>query len=134
MSSSGASYEAAVSIVVLNPSLNPNSFFRDVLFCMLARAGRCNVLSFFRGWSEDMERRIAGNWLLRAMFRASFARVQNFAILGRTFRTRLLRLGCSDQACYQLASTVADDSFLGDLDLEHRLSRPHPCASSSCRA
>jgi len=73
-----------------------------------------------------MERRIERHWLPRAIFRASFARGQNFVVLGETFRTRLLRLGCSPGARYHLASTVADDSFLSDLDLDHRLSRNPP--------
>jgi len=114
------------ALVVLNPSLNRNSFFRDALFCVLARVQRCSVLTFFRGWSEEMERWIERHWLPRAIFRASFAQGQDFVVLGKTFRTRLLRLGCSPRARYHLASTVADDSFLSDLDLEHRLSRNPP--------
>src|SRR4029453_10196899 len=79
-----------------------------------------------RGWSEDMEQRIQRRWLPHAMFRASFARCQDFVVLGETFRTRLLRLGCSPRARYHLASTVADDSFLSELDLELRLFRDAP--------
>jgi len=116
----------AYRLAVLNPSLNRNSFLRDAVFCMLARARRCDVIVFFRGWSEQMQSRIERNWLPRTIFRLTFARVRNFIVLGEVFRARLLRLGCSAQANYTITSTVADDSYLGEFDLEQRLARPGP--------
>src|SRR5688572_23335909 len=76
------------ALVLLNPSLNRNSFYRDATFCWLATLRGCRVAVFYRGWSEDMERRIVANRLPRFVFRHSYARVRDVIVLSESFRVR----------------------------------------------
>lgn len=111
----------AVRLVILNPSLNTNSFYRDAVFCRLARLSGVRVAVFFRGWSDDLERRVLEGGLAGATFNLSFRDVQDFIVLGRTFRQKLLQMGCDPSARFWLETTVADDADLCPSDLQRRL-------------
>lgn len=113
-------------LVILNPSLNTNSFYRDAVFCRLALLRGKRILVFFRGWSEDMEARIRTTRLARAVFRASFAHVADFVVLADTFRERLLALGCRDDSRFWIETTVADESLAADFAIESRLRESGP--------
>jgi glycosyltransferase involved in cell wall biosynthesis len=110
-------------LVLINPSLNRNSYYRDSLFCIIARRMGCEVALFFRGWSSDMERLIQTSWLPKTVFRLGFGKIRNIIVLGDSFRMRLQALGCDPQASFTISTTVADDAYLPELDLPRRLQR-----------
>lgn len=116
----------AFRLVILNPSLNPNSFYRDAVFCRLARLCGVRVAVFFRGWSEDLERRVLQGGLAGATFRIAFRDVQDFVVLGRIFQEKLLQMGCEPTARFWLETTVADDVDLCPSDLQRRLEGERP--------
>jgi glycosyltransferase involved in cell wall biosynthesis len=113
-------------LVVLNPSLNTNSYYRDAAYCFLAGLRGIRVVVFFRGWSEDFESRIRTRFIANAVFKATYQRVKHFIVLGSIFQEKLVRLGCSPESRFWLESTVADDSYLPDFSIERRLQHVRP--------
>lgn len=107
-------------LVVLNPSLNVRSYYRDAVFCILARLRCCMTVTFFRGWSDDLEARIRRPSAARALFRASFARMHHFIVLGELFKRKLAQLIGRDDCRFWVETTVADSSFLADFSLASR--------------
>ncbi len=113
-------------LVLINPSLNPNSYYRDAVFCWLAMLRKRLVVVFFRGWSEDMEAQIARPGFAQRIFRASFRKVENFIVLGRVFREKLLQLGVNASSRFWIESTVANDDQLSAFSLERKLADTKP--------
>lgn len=113
-------------LIVMNPSLNPHSFYRDAVFCWLALLRRKRILVFFRGWSEAFEDRIRRPSLARFLYRRSFMRVRHFVVLGAIFEKKLVQMGCSRESQFWIESTVADASFLSDFSIESRSEQREP--------
>lgn len=113
-------------LVVINPSLNPRSYYRDAVFCWLALRRSQRTLVFFRGWAESMEGKIRRRRWDRFIFRRSFARVRRFVVLGQTFKNRLLEMGCSDRSRFWIETTVADSSYLSRFAISDRLKDSAP--------
>jgi len=107
-------------LVVLNPSLNPSSFYRDAIFCRLALLRRKRVLVFFRGWSNSMESTIQNSTVARLVFRFSFGSARHFIVLADTFRDKLMALGCSPDSRFWIESTVADEALAAGFAIESR--------------
>ncbi len=108
------------SLVVVNPSFNPRSFFRDAIFCRIALHFRLPVLVFFRGWSSRFEGQVRRSALLRTFFRRTFGRVTDFVVLGTVFREKLIQLGCRSDSYFHIETTVADDRGLQTSDVAAR--------------
>jgi glycosyltransferase involved in cell wall biosynthesis len=113
-------------LVVLNPSLNTNSYYRDAAYCFLAALRRKRVVVFFRGWSDEFETCIRNRVIANAVFKVTYQRVKHFIVLGDIFREKLLRLGCSPDSSFWIESTVADDSYLSDFSIKRRLHHAAP--------
>lgn len=113
-------------LVVINPSLNPRSYYRDAVFCWLALRRDQRVLVFFRGWAAAMEGNIRRRFWDRFIFRRSFARVRHFVVLGQMFKDRLLAMGCSNQSRFWIETTVADSSYLNRFAISDRLKDSAP--------
>lgn len=113
-------------LVVLNPSLNANSYYRDALFCWLAQLRHRQILVFFRGWSDDFEQAVRSRAIPSTVLLLTYGRVRNFVVLGSTFRQRLIGLGCSPESRFWIESTVADDSYLPEFSIERRMSESRP--------
>lgn len=117
---------AAVRLVVLNPSFNTNSFYRDAVFCRLALLRRKRVLVFVRGWSTAMERSILSNPFAGCVFRMSFGSVRHFIVLAETFRDKLVTMGCDRRASFWIETTVADEALAADFSIQSRLNHRGP--------
>lgn len=110
-----------IGLVVLNPTLDRRSFYRDAVFCGLAHTYRVATLVFFRGWDSTWENQIRSRGsIARFVFNFTFARVRRFIVLGKIFRDKLLQLGCSDLSVFWLETTVADSRFLEQFSLTKR--------------
>lgn len=108
------------SLVHVNPSLNPNSFYRDWFFIMVAKLAGKPVLVFFRGWEADFEARVRDNPFLNRLFRSTYGRADRVITLGETFRRRLLELGMNRATPIQVDTTVASARGLEDLNVAAR--------------
>jgi glycosyltransferase involved in cell wall biosynthesis len=113
-------------LVVINPSLNPHSYYRDAVFCWLTMLRKRLIVVFFRGWSENMEAQIARRGFAQRVFRRTFGKVGNFIVLGRVFREKLLRLGASASSRFWIESTVANDDRLPAFSIEQKLADTKP--------
>jgi glycosyltransferase involved in cell wall biosynthesis len=108
-------------LIHVNPSLDRNSFYRDMLFIVLAKILRKNVLIFFRGWEEPFEDSVRNDKLKSFLFRHSYANADRFLVLGETFRRKLLALGVDPAKPIHVVTTVADSTHIEDFDLARKL-------------
>jgi len=108
-------------LIHVNPSLNFNSFYRDMVFIALARLLRKKILVFFRGWDEDFQHTIERSWLMSTLFRATYAKADRYLVLSKDFKSRLISLGVSSGKPIQVETTVADSGGLDGFDIEMKV-------------
>ena len=108
-------------LIHVNPSLNFNSFYRDMVFIALARILRKKILVFFRGWENDFQENIESSWVISMLFQATYAKADRYLVLSDDFKRRLILLGVNSKKPIQIESTVADSSGVGRLNLETKL-------------
>jgi glycosyltransferase involved in cell wall biosynthesis len=106
------------ALVHLNPSLNRNSYYRDMMFVWLAHLLGRQTLVFFRGWDERFEAKILGSRFQRALFRRTYGRATAFVVLGEYFKRRLRALGVAAAKPIHVETTVASVDGAEVLDLE----------------
>ena len=116
-------------LVHVNPSLDRNSFYRDMIFIVLAKLLRKNVLVFFRGWQEPYEESIRKDKLKSFLFRHSYAKADRFVVLGEHFKRKLIALGVDPRKPIHVETTVADSSHIDAFDLAPKLAS----IASECR-
>ena len=104
-------------IVHINPSLDFNSFFRDLCLILVARFRRKQILVFFHGWEDEFQLRIQNSGLLHFLFRISYAKADRLIVLGECFRDRLVELGVNPKTPFEVETTVADSNGIDELDL-----------------
>ena len=109
------------SLVHLNPSLNRNSYYRDMVFVWLARVLGVATVVFFRGWDERFEAGLRRSRFQRALFGRTYARATSFIVLGDYFKQRLLSLGVDGATPIHIETTVASDEGAGDLDVDAKV-------------
>lgn len=116
-------------LIHVNPSLNPKSFYRDLIFVLSARVMRKKVIVFFRGWEDEFESKIVGNRILTILFRASYAKADAFIVLGELFKEKLIKLGvAAEKPCF-VETTVADSRYLNKLDLQKKIASFEECVN-----
>ncbi|MCO6486793.1 MAG: glycosyltransferase family 4 protein [Phaeodactylibacter sp.] len=106
-------------LVLLNPSLNPKSFFRDSIFALLCYWAGTKFVVFWRGWNWDFEKKVVGRIL--PFFRRTFGRADAMISLAREFEDRLREYGF-DKPTY-LETTVVDN-FIHNFDANASNARP----------
>ena len=109
------------ALIHVNPSLNPKSFYRDMVFVALARLLRKRVLVFFRGWDEGFENSIRVSRLKSALFGLTYAKADRFVALGDHFKRKLVALGIDSSKPFHVETTVADSTRLASFDLSKKL-------------
>ncbi len=107
-------------MVIINPTLDARSFYRDAVFCWLAHARGRQVLVFFRGWDTIFEGKIRDRFLLRQLFSRTLARSRQFVVLGRVFVDKLKALGCSTDSRFWIETTVADSTHFANFSIAGR--------------
>lgn len=108
-------------LIHVNPSLNPKSFYRDMIFVFLSKILRKKVLVFFRGWDDRYENSIANIQILSFLFKNTYARADNFIILGPIFKGKLQRLGVDSSKPFHIETTVADSNYLNEFSLKEKI-------------
>lgn len=100
-----------VQLVQLNPSLDRKAVVRDGTLLLLSKLLNKQVIVFFHGWDENVEKTIANNSVFKRMFLLAFSKADGFFLLGSTFKDKLFNLGIRNENVFYLP-TVADDSNL----------------------
>ena len=108
-------------LIHVNPSLNFNSFYRDMVFIILARILRKKTLVFFRGWDNDFQHDIERSWLKSMLFKGTYAKADRYLVLSRIFKSHLIKLGVDSRKPIQVETTVADSSGLTGFDIEKKV-------------
>lgn len=109
-------------VVVVNPSLDMGkSFHRDLVFLLIARLLGKETVVFFRGWFEPYEDVIKKSKWKSFLFKISYAKANKHVVLGKIFKNKLLGLGVPPQTPFFVETTVADSSFVKELDLSKKL-------------
>ncbi len=101
--------------VLLNPSLNLKSVFREAIFCWIAKKYRKPLLIFFRGWDRKFERWIERTCL--STFKSIFFSANAMLTLGKEFTDKLHQWGYAGPI-YQ-ESTAVDDALLNGFSQEN---------------
>ncbi|MEO1450716.1 MAG: glycosyltransferase family 4 protein [Bacteroidota bacterium] len=98
-------------VVHLNPSLNNNSFFRDIFFMMICRLVGAKTLVFWHGWNWDFE----AKKLPKVMwwFNMTYFKADGMIILAREFEEKLRSYGVT--CPIYLETTVVDDYLVDDV-------------------
>ena len=108
-------------IILLNPSLDEGkSFHREMIYIIISRLFNKKTVVFFRGWYEPYEEKIKHSKLKTFLFKISYAKVENYIVLGKIFKEKLLQLGVKPTARFFIETTVADSGFLSSLDLKQK--------------
>lgn len=107
-------------VVVVNPSLYPRSFYRDLGFIIFARLLNKKVIVFFHGWLDSFEEKIKTSKFKSFLFRVSYARVEEYVVLGNIFKNKLIDLGVSLNANFFIETMVADSKCIAELSLKEK--------------
>lgn len=108
-------------LVHVNPSLNRNSYYRDMVFVWLAHRLHVATLVFFRGWDDEFEAKLRRSRLQRLLFRQTYARADAFIVLGECFRQKLLALGVETAKPIYVETTVASGENHVELDISAKM-------------
>jgi glycosyltransferase involved in cell wall biosynthesis len=108
-------------LIHLNPSLNYKSFYRDALFILIAHGFKKECLVFFRGWEDSFEQQIVNSKFKRWCFLNTYAKANQFIVLGDLFKRKLISLGVSEYKQFFIETTVADNTHLSELSLTKKI-------------
>ena len=107
-------------LIQINPSLDWKSFYRDSVFILIARMLNRKTLVFFRGWLDTYEKKIKKSKLKSFLFRCSYAKANRYIVLSSLFKKKLIELGVPPETEFFIETTVADSSYLNELNLENK--------------
>jgi glycosyltransferase involved in cell wall biosynthesis len=107
-----------IEVVVVNPSLDMGkSFHRDMVFIMISHLLNKKTIVFFRGWFDPYEEKIKKSKWKLFLFNISYAKANKYVVLGDIFKKKLIGLGVPEKTEFFIETTVADSSYLKELDL-----------------
>ena len=111
-------------LVHLNVSFNFKSYYRDMGFILLLRLLRKKYVVFFHGWDTEFEEKIAASSWQSKLFRFTYGQMDACIVLGTIYKKKLKHLGVKESCEFYLETTVADDSYIDDIDVSQKL-EPH---------
>ncbi|MCO6486794.1 MAG: glycosyltransferase family 4 protein [Phaeodactylibacter sp.] len=97
--------EERFDVVLLNPSLNLKSFFRDSLFALICFWLKAEFVVFWHGWQWEFEKKVVSR--IVPFFRATFGRAGGMIVLAREFQDKIREYGYHKPVF--LETTVVDD-------------------------
>lgn len=108
-------------IVLINPSLKINSFFRDSIFIILSKLKKKKTIVFWHGWDDNFEYFINSYIILKIFFKTTYGLADANIILGNIFRKKLNKLGISHKKKFLLYYNVAENDYLHELNINEKL-------------
>jgi glycosyltransferase involved in cell wall biosynthesis len=111
-------------IIHLNPSLNRNSYYRDMILIFIAELMRCKVIVHWHGWMDSFEAKIGNSKIRKMLFLTTYGRVDLCIVLGTVFKEKLLKLGYKKKILIE--TNCFDDSYLknDNLDKNRKIGNP----------
>ncbi len=92
-------------LVLLNPSFNLKSFFRDSIFALICYLLGIKFVAFWHGWQWEFEKKIVRR--ITPFFRHTFGRASAMIVLAREFEDKIREYGYRRPV--HLETTVVDD-------------------------
>lgn len=102
-------------LVLLNPSLNLKSIFRDAIFCQITKKYQKPFVIFFRGWDRKFEKFIENYFL--TPFKSIFFTANAMLTLGNEFSEKLREWGYLSPI--YLETTAVDNALLNGFSQEN---------------
>lgn len=106
-----------ISVVHLNPSLQPRMFYRDFIYLWIAKFHGKKTVVFFHGWDTRFQQKIDSGQ--GRMFRFLYGRADAFIVLAAAFTETLRNWGIT-QPVHQEVIVIEDEIF-NKIDLEEIL-------------
>lgn len=97
--------EEEYDLVLLNPSLNLKSFFRDSVFALISYWIGIKFVVFWHGWQWEFEKKTVSR--IVPFFRHTFGRAEAMIVLAREFQDKIEEYGY--QKPVYMETTVVDD-------------------------
>jgi len=110
-------------VVCLNPSLCPNSYYRDMLLLVFAKVSGKRVVIFFRGWDLGFEKLMLSSKFRMFLFRQSYAHADKFIVLGTTFQEKLYAMGVDKSKNFYRVTTVSGVRGLDEEEIKEKYSQ-----------
>lgn len=107
-----------------NVTLEPRSYYRDMILILLCRFLKVKIIVFFHGWKFPFEKKITSSLFQQVLFKHSYGHMDACIVLGKIFREKLSQFRIKPTCRFFLESTVADDEYIDEILLESRLSKP----------
>jgi glycosyltransferase involved in cell wall biosynthesis len=107
-------------LIHINPSLDRRSFYRDSVFIIISRMLNRKTLIFFHGWLDTFEKKIKNSKLKSFLFKISYAKANKYIVLSNLFKNKLIELGVSSETEFFIETTVADSTYINELDLKKK--------------
>lgn len=98
-----------LELVHINPSLDIKSFYRDMVYVLLAKIFQKKIVITMHGWEDKFEEKIKRSKWLGFLFKISFGNVSNYIVLGQIFKSKLIGLGVERNANFFIETTVVPD-------------------------
>ncbi|MFD2203313.1 glycosyltransferase family 4 protein [Shivajiella indica] len=98
--------------LLINPSLLPNSFYRDSFFTYLGLIRNKKIIVFWHGWNEEFYNKLISSKLRQIIFKKTFSKADAFVILGKIFEQKLFDLGVNPDKKMLVFFNSADNSHL----------------------
>jgi len=95
-------------LVVINPTLDPKSFFRDSIFALLAVILKQRVVIFWHGWRRPFELKIVRK--IPFYFRMTYGKAVAMIVLANEFKERIRSYGYVGPVYVE--TTTVDHRFL----------------------
>lgn len=99
-------------IIHLNPSLDFKSYYRDMIFLLLAKIRKKQIIVFWRGWNNNFEKKTFSNTLQRYIFKKTYGSIQHCIVLGDIFKQKIKQIGINDHILFHIETTLANDKYL----------------------
>lgn len=107
-------------IVHINPSLDKNAVWRDLIYLLIAKLRNKKVIIFMHGWEDEYALKIKNSKVLSKYF-AKYNKADAFFVLGDIFKQKLLTLGINKEQRFFIETTIADDRYIAGFNIQERI-------------
>jgi glycosyltransferase involved in cell wall biosynthesis len=106
------------NVIVLNPSLDKKSFFRDFFFMWLALRKNKKIIVFWHGWSNRFEKKIKSDFVLKKIFRSTFGKASVTIVLSKIFKDKLIELGVTSE--FYVETMPVSKEWIDEFDIKEK--------------
>lgn len=100
-------------VVHVNPSMNSNSYYRDLILVLISKLFNKNILVYWHGWDSIFFSKITSNSISKVLYNISYGKANVQVVLGECFKKELMTSGLV-QTKVIVESNTASDEYLDD--------------------